>query len=64
MITLGCLPDLEALNAIDCLPVLEDLDGGDLLSGTERGPGVPAPGKARGQDGNTLPVLEREKVPQ
>ena len=49
---------LEALNAIDCLPVLEDLDSGDLLSGAERGPGVPAPGKARGQDGNTLPVVE------
>ena len=64
MITLSCLPDLEALNAIDCLPVLEDLDSGDLLSGAERGPGVPAPGKARGQDGNTLPVVEREKVPQ
>ena len=49
---------LEVLNAIDCLPVLEDLDSGDLLSGAERGPGVPAPGKARGQDGNTLPVVE------
>ena len=55
---------LEALNATECLPVLEDLDSGDLLSGAERGPGVPAPGKARGQDGNTLPVLEGEKVPQ
>ena len=55
---------LEALNATECLPVLEDLDSGDLLNGAERGPGVPAPGKARGQDGNTLPVLEGEKVPQ
>ena len=49
---------LEALNAIECLPVLGDLDCGNLLSGAERGPGVPAPGKARGQDGNTLPVVE------
>ena len=55
---------LEALNATECLPVLEDLDSGDLLNGAERGPEVPAPGKARGQDGNTLPVVEREKVPQ
>ena len=55
---------LEALNAIECLPVLGDLDSGDLLSGAERGPGLPAPGKARGRDGNTLPVVEREKVPQ
>ena len=55
---------LEALNVTECLPVLEDLDSGDLLNGAERGPGVPAPGKARGQDGNTLPVLEGEKVPQ
>ena len=55
---------LEALNAIECLPVLGDLDSGDLLIGAERGPEVPAPGKARGQDGNTLPVLEGEKVPQ
>ena len=31
---------LEALNAIDCLPVLEHLDSGDLLSRTERGPGL------------------------
>ena len=55
---------LEALNAIEWLPVLEDLDSGDLLRGAERGPGVPAPGQARGQDGNTLPVLEGEKVLQ
>ena len=44
---------------MDCLPVLEDLDSSDLLSGTERGPGLPAPGKARGQDGNTN-IIARE----
>ena len=60
----GNMVSLEALNAIECLPVLGDLDSGDLLSGAETGPGVPGPGKARGQDGNTLPVLEGEKVPQ
>ena len=68
MITLSCLPEriwfFGSTEAIDCLPVLEDLDSGDLLSETERGPGLPAPGKARGQDGNTLPVVEEEKVPQ
>ena len=50
---------LEALNATECLPILGDLDREPTKVEMKEGHG-----KARGQDGNPLPVLEGGKVSQ
>ena len=55
------MASLEALNAIDCLPVLEDLESEPTKVELK---GTLGYLQARGQDGNTLPVVEEEKVPQ
>ena len=63
-ITLSCIPETEKMvseeaeNAIECKPVVEDLDSEPTEQDLEKALGSPPPEKAPGQDGIRAEILK------